>query len=148
MKSFTFLLVIFGGIVGKLQASILMSSTNVSATESDSDSNNELLLKSMTGMSDIMNMDTVLGTNGLKAASGKDKDKKKKKKKETSSSSDDDARRRSRHTSRGSASGRNNNEPVMRQQEVRRQENTEIRHDDGSITVRGPITRKPLIFPN
>ncbi len=93
-----------------------------------------------------MNMDTILGTSGLKAASGKDKDKKKKKKKEhsSSSSSDEDASRSSRHsrnTSRGSASGQNNNEPVMRQQEVRRQKIPEI-------IVPGQIPRKPLIFPN
>lgn len=132
MKSFALVLAFFGGIIGNLVVASEISGNN-----------NELLLKSMNGKSVIMNMDTILGKE-------KDKKSSKKKKKESSSSSSDDSRRTSsRHSSAirkpNHPSGRNS-EPVMRQQEVR-EENTEFVHDDGSITVRGPIRRKPLIFP-
>lgn len=112
----------------------------------------------------------------LKAATGKGKDKerkkekKPKKKKESSSNSSgsEDERRRIRREGRPPRVGtpkpvNSTPDQVMRQQEVNvgaaaggnrhsrhssREENTVRTGDDGSITIDGPIRRKPLIFPN
>ena len=120
---------------------------------------------------DIMNLDFLFQNedkNVLKSANGKhgkdkkEKEKKKKKKHHSSSDSDDGKGKKTeeRHSGRTVlpptpiattvedqrihqqeiAIGRHSNRHISR-------EETDVR-DDEAITVRGPIRRKPLIFPN
>lgn len=162
-------IILFGNLIGSLFASTSMPEN---ATEE------EVVLKNMTGRDDIMNLDHVFGGdqrgdfNKATTGKGKDKDRKKKPKKKkesssSSSSSDEEQQRRSRRDNRSAPrpviSNPGQNEPVIRQQEVAvggaAGGNRHVRHssredvnvrtgDDGVITVDGPIRRKPLIFPN
>lgn len=100
---------------------------------------------------DIMNLESVFeryedNGKGLKNMTGKSKgDKKKKKKKHHSSSSSDDEKTPS-VTIRPSRDGGTVAPPAVRQQDAKAPAAPE--YNDGSITVNGPIRRKPLIFPN
>ena len=136
--------------------------TKLSSSTLRSDPDSELLssgqLKSMTSGSDIMNLESIFGVEGLKSTRGKgvkDTKKKPKKKKKYSSSSSSDGEAEPVHrsgkarTSRGSGSTSHSKpdarQPIMRQQEVVHQREEE--YNDGSITVDGPIFRKPLFRP-
>ena len=123
---------------------------------------------------DITNLSAIFPTEDdkdekvLKAARGKNgKDKKDKKKKKkhrsssSSSSSSDDGKGKGRKGQERQSGGRsavpppqNPAEERVRQQEVNRASNRHISREenevgsDGVITVRGPIRRKPLLFPD
>lgn len=157
MKLIAFSLLILSGLIEKL--SVKSSSTLSKEMEPlqvarEEGFGSNALLKSMKVHDEIMNLDSLFEVRG----SGKKKDKKKKKGHHSSSDDDSETSRRrsaSRNTSTNSGNNRNtagaannngnkNKEPTMRQQEVAAGD----QFDDGSITVNGPIRRKPLIFPN
>lgn len=144
-------LLLFGGLIGSSLASPLL------------EGDEGVILKTMTGKDDIMNMDTLFSDNNilnkLSKGKGKEKDRKKKPKKRDSSSSSSNEDERNSRRSRASRPPiipvpAANNEQVMRQQELvtggRNSRHTSkddggIEGEDNVITVTGPIRRKPLI---
>lgn len=140
-------LFLFGSLITSLLASSL-----IPGQEEDGG----VMLKSMTGKDDIMNLDSVFNEKAV-SGKGKEKERKKKpKKRDSSSSSDEDDKtiRRSR-TSRPTLTNPGT-EQVIRQQEVvvggggggnrhgrhtSKEDNVE---EENVITVTGPIRRKPL----
>lgn len=113
---------------------------------------------------EIMNLDMVFGQpsdeKSMKGKGGDKEDKKKKKKKDkkhrrhhssTTSSSGDDEISTSKPVAPAPPPARQSRDTpdnVVRQQGTAAPAPKEPEHRDGSITVDGPIRRKPLIFPN